>query len=180
MDQITLYVPKLEDLWFRQKLQADPATMSYNAGWNVDFPGYHRDTGCVDFPQSGWAAWHAAWVNREPKRFFAYIRRDSDQAWLGEVNFHYVPADDWWDMGIVLLAACRGKGYSRPALQLLLDHAFRDCGVTRIHNDFEPSRQSARKLHRDAGFREMGLDREGLLHLLLTRQEYLAANRPKH
>lgn len=178
MNPIDLYIPKPEELWFRQKMQADPATMSYNAGWNVDFPGYHRDTGCVDFPPGSWASWHAAWVNREPKRFYAYIRRSSDQVWLGEVNFHYTPVSGWWDMGILLYAPFRGKGYSRPALQRLLDHAFRDCGVTRLHNDFEPGRHAARKLHRDAGFREIGTDGDGLIHLLLTREEYLAAGRP--
>lgn len=178
MNPINLYIPQLKDLRFRQELQADPATMSYNAGWDVDFPGYHRDTGCVDFPESKWASWHAAWVNREPKRFYAYIQRSADGMWLGEVNFHYVPEKDWWDMGIVLCASCRGKGYGTPALRLLLDHAFRDCGVTRVHNDFEPARAAAGKIHRDAGFRDMGIDEAGLLHLMLTREDYLAGENP--
>lgn len=172
-EQLQLFIPKPEDLWFRQKMEADPDTMSYNAGWDVDFPGYHRDTGCVDFPQSSWAAWHAAWVGREPVRFYAYIQRSSDGAWLGEVNFHRTPEKDWWDMGILLYAPCRGRGYAKPALRLLLDHAFRDCGVTRLHNDFEPARKAAWKLHRDVGFCG-GVDKDGLLQLMLTREEYLA------
>ena len=63
--------------------------------------------------------------------------------------------------------------YSERTLRLLLDHAFRDCGVTRLHNDFEPARKAAWKLHRDAGFCG-GVDKDGLLQLMLTREEYLA------
>ena len=50
MEQLELYIPKLEDLWFFQKMTSDPETMAYNAGWDVDYDGYHRDTGCVDYP----------------------------------------------------------------------------------------------------------------------------------
>ena len=32
-------------------------------------------------------------------------------------------------MGIVIYAPYRGKGYAVPALKLMLDQAFRDCGV---------------------------------------------------
>ena len=37
MEQLELYVPKLEELWFYQKMMADPETMSYNANWDVDY-----------------------------------------------------------------------------------------------------------------------------------------------
>ena len=95
-------------------------------------------------------------VGQEPERFYAYIKRSADGAWIGDVNFHYNPAKDWWDMGIVLYAPYRGKGYAVPALKLMLEHAFRDCGISRIHNDFEVARNeiSAWETHRRAGFRE--------------------------
>ena len=48
--KIELYVPRPEELGFRQEMMADPDTMSYNAGWEVSFPGYHRESGCIDFP----------------------------------------------------------------------------------------------------------------------------------
>ena len=35
MEQLELYVPKLEDLWFYQKMMSDPETMSYNANWDA-------------------------------------------------------------------------------------------------------------------------------------------------
>lgn len=177
MEKIELYVPKLEDLWFYQKMIADPETMSYNANWDVDYGGYHRDTGCIDFPREEWADWYAQVVGREPEQFYAYIRRGSDGAWIGDISFHYTPEKDWWDMGIVIYAPYRGKGYAVPALRLMLDHAFRSCGVTRLHNDFEVARHEvcAWETHRKAGFKELGV-KDGFLQMMITREEYLSEN----
>lgn len=174
---VALYFPKLEELWFYQKMLSDPETMSYNANWDVSYPGYHRDTGCIDFPEEEWAPWYAGWKDQEPRRFYAYIQRCCDGAWIGGINFHYTPEKDWWDMGIVICAPYRGKGYAVPALKLMLDHAFRDCGVTRIHNDFEVSRNeiSAWKAHRSAGFRELGVE-NGFLQMMITKEDYLHDN----
>lgn len=85
--ELDLYIPKLDDLWFYQQMMADPATMSYNIGYDP-WPGYHQDTGCIDFPREEWEAWYAQWVGREPERFYAYIRRRSDGEWIGDINFH--------------------------------------------------------------------------------------------
>lgn len=30
---LKLYIPKLEDLWFREQLMSDKETMSYNEAW---------------------------------------------------------------------------------------------------------------------------------------------------
>lgn len=171
---LELYVPKLEELWFYQKMMADPATMAYNANWDVAYPGYHRDTGCIDFPKEQWADWYADWIGQEPMRFYAYIRRKEDGLWVGDVNFHYNHEKGWWDMGIVIYAPCRGKGYAVPALRLLLDHAFRVCKVGRIHNEFEIARneQSAWKSHFAAGFQEVGR-KDGWLAVEITREEWL-------
>ena len=40
MEKLELYIPKLEDLWFYQKMMSDPETMSYNDPWG----------GCIDLP----------------------------------------------------------------------------------------------------------------------------------
>ena len=173
MEKLELYIPKLDELWFYQKMLSDPETMSYNANWDVDYKGYHKDTGCIDFPESEWAEWYEYYTNNEPKQFYAYIKR-SDGTWIGDINFHYTPERDWWDMGIVIYAPYRGKGYAVPALRLMLDHAFRDCGITRLHNDFEIARHehAAVKSHLAVGFRDIGIE-NGMRHLMLTREEYL-------
>ena len=175
IEQLELYIPKLEDLWFYQKMMSDPETMSYNAGWDVDYDGYHRDTGCIDYPDEVMPTWYENWVGKEPDRFYAYIKRTSDGVWIGDVNFHYTPEKDWHDMGIVIYAPYRGKGYSRPALRLLLDHAFCVCGISRLHNDFETTRDAAWAIHRKAGFKEMGVE-DGILQLMLTKEDYLNNN----
>ena len=174
MEKLELYIPKPEDLWFYQKMMSDPATMAYNAGWDVVFDGYHQDTGCIDYSDEDLAEWYPEWVGKEPDRFYAYIKRSTDGAWIGDVSFHYVPEDDWWDMGIVLYAPYRGKGYAVPALKLMLEHAFCVCGISRLHNYFEATRDAARAVHRKAGFREMKAD-DGLIHLIITKEEFLAA-----
>ena len=167
MEKLELYIPRLEDLWFYQKMMSDPETMSYNDPWG----------GCIDYPDELLPEWYANWVGREPERFYAYIKRSCDGAWIGDVNFHYTPEKDWWDMGIVIYAPYRGKGYAVPALKLMLDHAFRDCGISRIHNDFEVARNeiAAWETHRKAGFKELGVE-EGFLQMMITKEDYLRDN----
>ncbi len=176
MEKLELYIPKLEDLWFYQQMTSDPETMSYNAGWDVDYAGYHRDTGCIDYPDEVLPDWYDRWIGNEPDCFYAYIKRSLDGAWIGDVCFHYTPEKDWWDMGIVLYAPFRGKGYAVSALRLLLDHAFRVCGISRIHNDFAAARNeiAAWETHRKAGFKELGVE-NGFLHMMITKEDYLEA-----
>lgn len=162
---VELYIPKLEDLWFYQKMMSDPETMSYNDPWG----------GCIDYPDEVLPDWYSRWVGQEPQRFYAYIKRTSDGVWIGDVNFHYTPEKDWWDMGIVIYAPYRGKGYAVPALKLLLDRAFRICGISRLHNDFETTRDAAWAIHRKVGFKEMGVE-DGILQLMLTKEDYLNNN----
>ena len=176
MEKLDLYIPKREDLWFYQQMMSDPETMSYNAGWAVDYAGYHRDTGCIDYPDEVLNEWYHQWIGNEPERFYAYIRRSADGTWIGDVNFHYTPQNDWWDMGIVIYAPFRGKGYAVPALKLMLDHAFRVCGISKIHNDFAVARSeiAAWQTHRKAGFKDLGVE-NGFLHMMITKKDYLAA-----
>ena len=77
-------------------------------------------------------------------------------------------------MGIVIYAPFRRKGYAVPAMKLMLDHAFRDCGISRIHNDFEVARNevSAWQTHLSVGFRDIGTV-DGFRQMLITKEEYL-------
>ena len=88
MSKIELYVPKPEDLWFRQSLLGDSATMSYNKGYELGFPGYHNDTGCIDFPVEAHSGWYARWIGAEPQRFYAYLRETETGEFLGEVSLY--------------------------------------------------------------------------------------------
>lgn len=181
MERLELHVPSVEDMAFAQRMQADPATMAYNAGWDVCYPGYHPDTGCIDFPASEWADRVQYWVGQEPKRSYALVREKKTGAFVGEVNFHYTPSENWHDMGVVVHAPFRGLGYGDEALALLCRHAFEVCGIEKLHNSFEEDRDPGLAIHRRAGFRQVGEStaiRFGkevrLLELELTREDYLA------
>lgn len=174
---LELYIPKAGDMWFAARMQADPATMAYNAGWDVSYPGYHPDTGCIDFPESEWAGKLADLVGHEPERFYAFVRDSGTGDFVGEVNFH----DGGLGMGVLLYAPFRGRGYGLPALELLLHRAFVDCGVPKLCNSFETVRDAGLAVHLAAGFRQAGTGtahRFGtpveLLELELTREQYFA------
>ena len=57
----------------------------------------------------------------------------------------------------------------------MLDRAFRVDGVSCLHNDFEDSRSAAYRIHTAVGFRETGVT-DGIIHLELTREDYLKGN----
>ena len=165
-NELRLYIPGPEDGWFYIQMLSDPATMSYNAPW---FP----PDGCIPFSEAEWAEMRETWIGHAPQRFYAFLQRRSDGAFVGDVNYHYNPDRDWWDMGVLVYAPERGKGFGRMGLELLLDRAFRTDGISRLHNEFEPVRDAGYRIHKAVGFRETGVV-DGAVQLELTREEYLA------
>ena len=120
-------------------------------------------------------------MGHEPESFYAFVREKASGSFVGEVNFHYTPEEDWWDMGVLIHAPFRGLGYGHQALELLLQKAFVDCGISRLHNDFETTRDAGMAIHLAVGFRKVGISlapRFGrtieLQELLLTREQYFA------
>ncbi|MBO4562600.1 MAG: GNAT family N-acetyltransferase [Clostridia bacterium] len=166
---LKLYIPRNEDGWFYIKMMSDPATMAYNAPW---FP----PDGCIPDPEDEWKSLQTEWIGREPIRFYAFLQRVTDGAFVGDVNYHLSRDGDWCDMGIVIYAPERGKGYGKEGLRLLVDRALRIDGVACLHNDFETTRDAAYSIHKSVGFRETGTD-EGVIHLELRREDYLRSIR---
>lgn len=164
--ELRLYIPRPEDGGFYVKMLSDPDTMAYNAPW---FP----PDGCIPDAESDWENFQVCFIGNEPKRFYAYLQRVSDGAFVGDVNYHYNPDEDWYDMGVVIYAPERGKGYGKQGLRLLLDRAFNVNGISRLHNEFETTRDAAYKVHKAVGFREVGRKND-ILYLELTREQYLA------
>lgn len=169
--RLRLHTPAFEELWYRPKMMSDPETMGYNAGYDLDLIGYHRDTGCIDFPEEKWQGWFERFIGREPEKFYAYLVRNEDGAFIGEVVLRQEGAPGRYEMGVVLEACHRGKGYSAEAMQLLMDVAFNRLGAEKVCNDFERSRTAALKLHLKAGFEIVRED--DCVHLELTRERYL-------
>ena len=149
MAKLSLYIPKIEDYWYEEKLLSDPLTMSYNAGYDVSYAGYHFDTGCIDFPQNRWKESYNKRINQN--KYFAYLRDDEANIYVGAINFQYNQADDRYECGIVIEAKYRHKGYARLGLELMCDEA-RMRGIKELYDNFEVDRGHTLDLFLSLGF----------------------------
>ena len=149
MKNISLYIPKLEDYWYEAKIQSDPLSMSYNAGYDVSYYGYHYDTGCIDFPKDRWEDTFNKRVNEN--RYFAYIKDNDIDEYVGYVNYHYNKNDDRYECGIVIESTYRNKGYSKIALKLLCEEAKRK-GIKELYDNFEIDRDNTLDIFKKVGF----------------------------
>ena len=147
---INLYIPKVEDYWYKEKLQNDPKTMSYNSGYNVSYNGYHYDTGCIDFPKEEWIESY----NRRIKNneFLAYIIDNNINEFIGYVNYQYNKKNNRYECGILIEDKYRGKGYAKESLKLLLNYA-KGKGIKEIYDSFEITRVNALNLFLSLGFK---------------------------
>ena len=117
---LTLYRPCMEDLWFRQKMLEDPATMSYNLAWG----------GTVPFPPERWEAWYQKWLCAdEALRFYRYLA--AGETFVGEVAYHREDGGDRVLTDVVIHAPLRGRGYGGEGLELLCEAA-RAHGITEL------------------------------------------------
>lgn len=149
MKNIGLYIPKTEDYWYEEKIQSDPLTMSYNAGYDVSYYGYHYDSGCIDFPKEKWNDTFNKRKNEN--KYFAYIRDNDIDEFVGYVNYQYNKAEDRYECGILIESIYRGKGYSKEALKLLCDVA-RKNGIKELYDSFEINRGNALDIFKQVGF----------------------------
>ena len=150
MDNLELYVPKLEDYWFEELMESDPETMSYNAGYDVSYYGYHYDTGCIDFPRDRWIITYERRVNEN--RYFAYLKDTNINEYVGYCNYHYVEAEKRYECGIVIYSKFRGKGYAKAGLRLLCNEAKKN-GVKEMYDNFEIDRGNTLKVFESVGFK---------------------------
>ena len=149
MKNLSLYVPNIEDYWYEQKLQSEPSTMSYNAGYDVSYYGYHYDTGCIDFPNERWEEVYNKRIKEN--RYLAYIKDNDINEYVGYVNYQYNSNNKRYECGIVIEYKYRGKGYSKQALQLLCDTA-KSAGIRELYDDFEMDRGNTLNIFKDVGF----------------------------
>lgn len=106
---ITSYIPKIEDLWFKETMLADPDTMSYNHAWG----------GTISFPEEKWQTWYEHWIkNPDDKRYYRYLKDDSD-CFTGEIAYHYDEDLDIYLANVIVYAPYRNKGYGSQGLDLL-------------------------------------------------------------
>lgn len=149
MKNVKLYVPKVEDLWFREESMSDPKTMEYNAGYDVSYAGYHYDTGCIDFPKEIHQTWHDEKM-KNPNFYFAYILDVDTNNFVGYLNFNKFN-ENTATMGIVMNSKFKGQGYMRPAMIQLFEEA-KKRGVEKLTDTVPKVRETALKVFFDLGF----------------------------
>lgn len=149
MKKLELYIPKIEDYWYEEKLQSDPLTMSYNAGYDVSYYGYHYDTGCIDFPKSKWQESYDR--RKKENRFFAYIKDYDLNEYIGYLNYHYNNNSNRYECGVVIESKYRKKGYGKESLKLLIEHAKLN-GIKELYDNFEIDRDNTLKVFESVGF----------------------------
>ena len=149
MKNIELVIPKLNQYSYEQKLESDPKTMSYNAGYDVSYFGYHYNTGCIDFPKEKWRDSYNKRINE--KKYFAYIKDCTINRYVGYVNYQYNKNDDIYECGVLIESKYRGKGYSKDALRLLVKEANKN-GIDYLYDTFEKERGNTLKTFLDVGF----------------------------
>ncbi|MBR4471467.1 MAG: hypothetical protein IKS54_09195, partial [Erysipelotrichaceae bacterium] len=100
MMKISFHVPDLNEYGYEQQLESDPLSMSYNAGYDVSYPGYHYDSGCIDFPEERWQMTYDRRIREN--RFFAYIKDDETGEYVGDVNYQYNRDNDRYECGVLI------------------------------------------------------------------------------
>lgn len=149
MKNICLYIPKLEDYWYEEKIESDKETMNYNAGYDVNYYGYHYDSGCIDFPKEKWKETYDKRINEN--KYFAYIKDLDINEFIGYVNYQYNKNDNRYECGILIESKYRGKGYSKSALKLLCESA-KTNGIKELYDNFETDRKNTLKIFQSVGF----------------------------
>lgn len=138
---IRLYIPKLKDLWFREKMLSDEKTMEYNHSWG----------GIISFPSHQWAQWYNEWIaNKDDRYFYRYIQKDNE--FIGEVAYRFDDKRNIYVTNVIIYSPYRGKGYGKIALALLCEKA-KDNGIKEIY-DYIAVDNFAIKLFVSCGFKE--------------------------
>ena len=122
---IEAYRPKLDDLWFRQSLLADEATMAYNAAWG----------GTIDFPREAWAGWYRRWLEvPESERYYRYLRDTDSGRFVGEIAYRFDGERGIHICDVIVLAKYRGRGIGTKGIELIC-RAAKANGVTALYDD---------------------------------------------
>lgn len=137
-----IYIPKYEDLWFRERLLSDSDTMSYNNAWG----------GIIDFPEPKWQRWYNYWIEKpDGKRFYRYLI-DENNNFVGEIAYHLDEIENKYLANVIIYSKYRGNGYGREGLKLLCCLA-KNNGLKSLYDSIALD-NSAIKLFLDCGFTE--------------------------
>ena len=138
--KLSLHVPALKDMPYRQALLKQPETMAYNAGQPYEAPGYDPTTGCIDFPMSDWRWWRDVWLRALPERFDAFLYEEG-VGFVGEVCWYYDAETESTCVGVLVEGKHRGRGVGTEGLKLITERALSvpeiDCVCVPVRADDE-------------------------------------------
>ena len=115
-------LPRPDELWFRQKMLADGATMAYNRAYG----------GTIGFPEERWPDWYERWIAHPEGRYYRYLRESVSGEFVGEIAYHF--DGEKYLADVIVYAPYRRRGYGAAGLTLLCDAA-RKNGVAVLHDD---------------------------------------------
>ena len=115
---VHFYQPKIEDLWFRQAMAADPETVCFSC----------ESCEAVLLLQDKWEKWYELWVNNPDKRYYGYITTGKSRSFVGEASYFYDEQQELWLAAISICSKYRGQGFESAALRLLCAAA-REAGI---------------------------------------------------
>ena len=122
---VTLHIPTLEELWFRQRMLEDRETMAYNHAWG----------GTIPWPREEWKSWFEYWIEHpERKRFYRYLKDEDTGIFVGEIAYHWDDAEQLCVADVIVFAPYRGRGFGRSGLRLLCQAA-REGGFAVLYDD---------------------------------------------
>lgn len=174
---VYLHVPEISEIDYYEKLLKDPASMSYNAGYNLNIEGYDKTTGCINtFDKERWYLKQ----KNDKNRYFAYIISKENNIPVGYLSFHFDNEYLTHCCGIVIESKYRKKGYATDALKQMLNIAFNEYKVNSLIDNIPYHRTDSLKLFTKLGFKDIKKDyymkkfdsNERVIILELTKDDY--------
>lgn len=84
--------------------------------------------------------------------FFAYLKDDIKNEFVGYVNYQYNEKDNRYECGVVIEASKRRNGYAKEGLKLLCNYA-KEQGIKSLYDNFEIDRENTLKVFESIGFK---------------------------
>lgn len=142
MQGLKVYLPELEDLWFRERLMSDEETMSYNHHWG----------GTIAFPEERWSEWYRYWISdHQNRRFYRYLVNEKEE-FVGEIAYHFDEEYRVYLANIIVYSKYRKLGYGRKGLEILLENA-KKAGLKELYDNLAIDNPAIR-LFQEFGFTE--------------------------
>lgn len=122
--RLSLHIPDIDELWFKEKMMNDPETMSYNNAWG----------GTIPFDKDQWNSWYERWIaHHENRRFYRYLKEESG-SFAGEIAYHFDESTQMFLADVIIYAPFRNRGYGSLGLAMLCEQAVKN-GIDVIYDD---------------------------------------------